>query len=296
MMSGILNVHKPVGMTSHDVISILRRRLNIKRIGHTGTLDPMAEGVLPVCVGKATRLSEFVMKQGKTYEAVMLFGQRTDTQDIHGKVLEKANPPHLTEEGIEEVFSKFRGVISQVPPMYSALKRDGKKLVDLARQGIEVEREPREVTIYELVLLDFSDQRISFRVSCSKGTYVRTLIEDMGYAFSSLATMESLVRTRVGKFYLEDAIPVEDLKKMDPEEIQQHFCPMDLAVWQLPVLHMDESLKDRIINGQRIPLKAEEIEEPNQEYYRVYAGDFMGLGSLIGTEEQPVLQMVRMLY
>ena len=205
-MDGVIVIRKEKGFTSHDVVAKLRGILHMKKIGHTGTLDPDAEGVLPVALGKATRLVDMITDKEKTYEAVMRLGVVTDTQDMSGTVLSQTTELSVTEEELCTVVSSFVGDYMQVPPMYSALKVNGKKLYELAREGKTVERKPRPVHFYEIEILDISFPLVHFRVTCSKGTYIRTLCHDIGEKLGCGASMESLLRTKVGRFTLDDAI------------------------------------------------------------------------------------------
>lgn len=205
-MDGVIVIRKEKGFTSHDVVAKLRGILHMKKIGHTGTLDPDAEGVLPVALGKATRLVDMITDKEKTYEAVMRLGVVTDTQDMSGTVLSQTTELSVTEEELCTVVSSFVGDYMQVPPMYSALKVNGKKLYELAREGKTVERKPRPVHFYEIEILDISFPLVHFRVICSKGTYIRTLCHDIGEKLGCGAAMESLLRTKVGRFTLDDAI------------------------------------------------------------------------------------------
>lgn len=205
-MDGMIVIRKEKGYTSHDVVAKLRGILHMKKIGHTGTLDPDAEGVLPVALGKATRLVDLITDKEKTYEAVMRLGVVTDTQDMSGTVLSQTTELSVTEEELCTVVSSFVGDYMQVPPMYSALKVNGKKLYELAREGKTVERKPRPVHFYEIEILDISFPLVHFRVTCSKGTYIRTLCHDIGEKLGCGAAMESLLRTKVGRFTLDDAI------------------------------------------------------------------------------------------
>lgn len=205
-MDGVIVIRKEKGFTSHDVVAKLRGILHMKKIGHTGTLDPDAEGVLPVALGKATRLVDMITDKEKTYEAVMRLGVVTDTQDMSGTVLSQTTELSVTEEELCTVVSSFVGDYMQVPPMYSALKVNGKKLYELAREGKIVERKPRPVHFYEIEILDISFPLVRFRVTCSKGTYIRTLCHDIGEKLGCGAAMESLLRTKVGRFTLDDAI------------------------------------------------------------------------------------------
>ncbi len=210
-MNGILNVYKEKGFTSHDVVAKLRGILHQKKIGHTGTLDPDAVGVLPVCLGKATRVCDMLTEETKTYEAVMLLGVDTDTQDTSGKVLRTAEV-HVTPEEVEAAALSFIGPYQQVPPMYSALKVNGKKLYELARQGIEVERKAREVQIFDLKILDIDLPRVRMEVTCSRGTYIRTLCYDIGEKLGCSGCMEYLIRSRVGIFSVEDSHTLAEIE------------------------------------------------------------------------------------
>ena len=205
MISGILNIKKEPGFTSHDVVAKLRGIVHQKKIGHTGTLDPDATGVLPVCLGKATKLCDIIGDWDKTYEAVLLLGRETDTEDTSGQTL-KEREVAVTEEEIRDIILSFQGSYDQIPPMYSAKKVNGKKLYELAREGKTVERKPRPVHFYEIEILDISFPLVRFRVTCSKGTYIRTLCHDIGEKLGCGAAMESLLRTKVGRFTLDDAI------------------------------------------------------------------------------------------
>ena len=205
MISGILNIKKEPGFTSHDVVAKLRGIVHQKKIGHTGTLDPDATGVLPVCLGKATKLCDIIGDWDKTYEAVLLLGRETDTEDTSGQTL-KEREVAVTEEEIRDIILSFQGSYDQIPPMYSAKKINGKKLYELAREGKTVERKPRPVHFYEIEILDISFPLVRFRVTCSKGTYIRTLCHDIGEKLGCGAAMESLLRTKVGRFTLDDAI------------------------------------------------------------------------------------------
>lgn len=214
-MDGVLNLLKPPGMTSHDVVSVVRRALGVKKVGHTGTLDPGVAGVLPICVGQATRLAEYIAGEEKAYRAEITFGITTDTQDSFGEVLAEQDAHHLTRGDVAYCLARFHGPIMQVPPMVSAVKVGGKRLYELARQGVEVEREPRPVTIHRIQLLDFrpGPRPAAFvDVVCSKGTYIRTLAHDLGQMLKVGAHMSYLVRTRSGPFRLEEASTLEELQ------------------------------------------------------------------------------------
>ena len=245
-MNGIVIVDKPQGWTSQDVTARLRRVFGTRRIGHGGTLDPMATGVLPVFVGRATRAVEFFEHAEKTYETVLLLGKKTDTQDVTGTVLEK-RAVDVTKSQVEEVLTRFRGEIMQVPPMYSALKVNGQKLYELARKGKQVERQPRPVTVYELTVLSFENNRLSLRVRCSKGTYIRTLCEDIGEALGCLGCMEALRRTQAGEYRLEDAVALEDLLESSTPE--SCLRGMDTMFARYPAVKLTANQEKRCRNG-----------------------------------------------
>lgn len=214
-MDGILVINKPAGITSHDVVDVIRRRFNMRRVGHAGTLDPMATGVLVVLTGKATKLSNTFIRDDKEYVATLFLGKSTDTQDSEGRVVKEKELNGPEEDSARKALGSFLGEIKQVPPMVSAKKHKGKKLYELARKGKTVAREPCSITIYEIELLDFSPPEIVFRVRCSKGTYVRTLCEDIGNALGYPAHMSALTRTRSGRFSLQEASELETVSEKD---------------------------------------------------------------------------------
>ena len=217
MIHGIINVYKEKGFTSHDVVAKLRGIVGQKKIGHTGTLDPDATGVLPVCLGKATKLCDLLTDKNKTYEAVLLLGKTTDTQDITGEVLEEKSTEALTEEKVREAIEGFIGDYEQIPPMYSALKVNGKKLYELAREGKVIERKARLVKILDIQILEIDLPKVRMEVSCSKGTYIRTLCHDIGEKLGCGGCMESLIRTRVSTFRIEDAKTLDEIETLKQE-------------------------------------------------------------------------------
>ena len=245
-MNGIVIVDKPQGWTSQDVTARLRRVFSTRRIGHGGTLDPMATGVLPVFVGRATRAVEFFEHAEKTYVTVLRLGQRTDTQDITGTVLEE-RPVSVTEAALLAVLARFRGEILQVPPMYSALKVNGQKLCDLARKGKAVERQPRPITIFELELLSFDGREAALRVRCSKGTYIRTLCEDIGAALGCLGCMASLRRVQAGSYRIEEAVPLQTL--LEAEHPETYLMGMDTMFSAYPAVTLTPKQETRCRNG-----------------------------------------------
>ncbi|MBL7068972.1 MAG: tRNA pseudouridine(55) synthase TruB [Candidatus Omnitrophica bacterium] len=219
-MNGIVIVDKPSGLTSHDVVLFFRRRFKIEKVGHAGTLDPMATGVLVLLLGKATKRSGNFITDDKEYEGTMKFGVRTDTHDREGKVLRAMDSSGLTDKAVEEAFSSFRGTINQVPPMVSAVRHEGRKLYELARKGVEVERKPRRVTIYDLKAQKIRLPEVSFTVHCSKGTYIRKLADDIGEKLGCGAHLTSLRRTRSGRFGIDDSVSFEELKKFDSKMLE----------------------------------------------------------------------------
>ena len=265
MANGILIIDKPGDWTSHDVVAKLRGLLHERRIGHAGTLDPMATGVLPVFVGRATRAVEFAAEREKEYLATLRLGTVTDTQDITGTIL-STQPITATREAVEEALAGFRGDIQQVPPMYSAIKREGKKLYELARRGQEVERTPRPITIHELELLDQpSPTDFTLRVLCSKGTYVRTLCHDIGQALGCGGCMSSLRRTMAAGFTLEDAVTLERVQ----EGGEALLLPVDCFFTGCPVLLLTSPKAERLCrNGNPLP-----AADMGPGEYRVYAPD-----------------------
>lgn len=223
-MNGVLIIDKPIGVTSFDVIRDIRKEYGTKKVGHTGTLDPMATGVLPILIGDATKLSDYLMDHDKEYIAVLKLGEKRDTGDSEGNIIETSKIPNLTTQEIENTLKTFIGKISQIPPMYSAIKVNGKKLYELAREGKEIERKPRSVEIYSIELLEVEKNKeniidkIKFKVNCSKGTYIRTLCEDIAEKLETVGYMKELRRTRVGKFTLEDINKCVSLEEILSEE------------------------------------------------------------------------------
>lgn len=276
MVHGILNVYKEKGYTSHDVVAKLRGIIGQKKIGHTGTLDPDAEGVLPVCLGKATRLCDLLTEKEKTYEAVLLLGRTTDTQDTTGETLAVSDTEHLTEEEVRRAVLSFQGTYPQVPPMYSALKVNGKKLYELAREGKTVERKPRMVTIYGIEILSADLPRVRMEVKCSKGTYIRTLCDDIGELLGVGGCMEELLRTRVGHFRIEDSVRLSELERYREEgTLEEHLIPVDSVFADCPRLDVPERLEPLLYNGN--PLRLPEGEDG--QLVRVYdsRGRFIAL-------------------
>ena len=256
MIHGIINVYKEKGFTSHDVVAKLRGIVGQKKIGHTGTLDPDATGVLPVCLGKATKLCDLLTDKNKTYEAVLLLGKTTDTQDITGEVLEEKSTEALTEEKVREAIEGFIGDYEQIPPMYSALKVNGKKLYELAREGKVIERKARPVKILDIQILEIDLPKVRMEVSCSKGTYIRTLCHDIGEKLGCGGCMESLMRTRVSTFRIEDAKTLDEIETLKQEgKLAELLVPIDVMFPSYPKITVKDDWKAFAKNGNPLDLK-----------------------------------------
>ena len=291
MIHGVINIYKERGFTSHDVVAKLRGILKQKKIGHTGTLDPDAEGVLPVCLGKGTRLCDMLTDHSKVYEAVLLLGQSTDTQDVSGTVLQEASV-EVSEEEVREAIMSFVGPYDQIPPMYSALKVNGQKLCDLARAGKEVERKARPVEIYEIQIEEIYLPRVRMTVSCSKGTYIRTLCHDIGEKLKCHGCMESLLRTRVGQFLLKDSLTLAQVEAYrDENRITEIVMPVDQVFSDCPALNLKKEAAKLGYNGNpftstqaltendQMVEKSSDISLDGGKWFRVYdpEGVFIGV-------------------
>lgn len=252
MIDGIINVYKESGYTSHDVVAKLRGILGQKRIGHTGTLDPEAQGVLPVCLGNATKVCDLITDRDKTYRAVLLLGTVTDTQDATGQVIGE-NAVTCSENEVRACIRGFVGEQEQVPPMYSALKVNGKKLYELARQGIEVERKPRKITVREIVIERICLPEVTMTVTCSKGTYIRTLCHDIGAALGCGGCMKSLLRTKAGPFVIEDSVKLETVEKYrDAGRLRELIQRTDSVFPDLPALILTPEAEHLVRNGNAL--------------------------------------------
>jgi len=273
-VDGVLLLDKPKGMTSNAALQAVRRQFSAAKAGHTGTLDPMATGLLPLCFGEATKFSADLLDADKTYEADVLFGVTTDTGDADGEVLE-TRAVGFDRDGLETVLGRFRGRITQVPPMYSALKRNGQPLYKLARQGVEVEREAREVNIYELALLELSSDRCRLRVTCSKGTYIRTLAEDIGRGLNCGAHLAALRRVAVGDLSIAQSVPLDVLDASSEEERGRWLLPPDALLSSLPVVALNEAQSLRFSHGNPV-----DIDPAVHGKCRVYADSrLLGVGN-----------------
>lgn len=252
-MDGIFNIYKEKGFTSHDVVAVVRKTIHMKKVGHTGTLDPDAEGVLPVCVGKATKLSDVIMDGRKSYRAMLKLGVTTTTEDASGEVLEE-KPVDFDEEKIRKTMEAFIGPLEQVPPMYSAVKVNGKKLYELAREGKEIQRKARRIEIYDIRIRQFlPPDRVEFDVDCSKGTYIRTLCAEIGKALGCGGHMAELLRTATGAFTLEHAIRLSELKELAAQErAEKALLTMEEALREFPVVKVAKRSEKLLYNGGKI--------------------------------------------
>lgn len=296
MYNGIINVYKEKGYTSHDVVAKLRGILHQKKIGHTGTLDPDAVGVLPVCLGSATKLCDMLTEKDKVYEAVLLLGLKTDTQDISGEILDKKEVA-VTQEEVVTAIQSFIGEIMQIPPMYSALKVGGKKLCDLAREGIVVERKARPVTIFSIEIQKIELPRVTMRVHCSKGTYIRTLCEDIGEKLGCCGCMESLTRTRVSRFEIADSKKLDEIAKMAEEGTFEGFVTSVEEMFRnLPGVHVDAKWDKLLWNGNPFTEEClvEQIQFVPGKQYRIYSAQNIFIGIYEYQQEQRRLFPVKL--
>lgn len=298
MINGILNVYKEKGYTSHDVVARLRGILHQKKIGHTGTLDPDAVGVLPVCLGRATKVCDLLTDKEKEYEAVLLLGRSTDTQDTTGAVLTERQVD-ADEERVREAVASFVGVYEQIPPMYSALKVNGKKLCDLARAGIEVERKPRRVEIFSVQILEMALPRVTMRVHCSKGTYIRTLCHDIGEKLGCGGCMESLIRTRVAEFQVKDALTLDQVEALHKTgQLQKQILPVDQIFYNLKKAVVPEKYEKLLYNGNRLQARwfCREEQFASKERIRVYDEKNQFIGIYRYDEEKKDVKPVKLFF
>lgn len=288
-LNGVLNIYKEPGYTSHDVVAILRKILGTKKIGHAGTLDPNVSGVLPICVGKATKISSYLMEMGKTYCGEITFGIETDTLDIWGEITNKNDIVPSEESFISELQKIANKTIEQIPPMYSAIKINGKKLYELAREGKEIKRKARKVNIYDTKFIYNDQNRYTFEISCSKGTYIRTIINDLGKKTNSLATMSYLIRTSSGGLDIRKSITLKQLEKMIENEIP-FIIPIDKALSHFPVFNVEDDKFELIKNGAKITVYNKNIDNIK---YRVYCkGYFIGIGKIIEENNKHIIKML----
>ena len=272
-MNGLLIINKQKGFTSHDVVNVIRKKLNTNTVGHTGTLDPNATGVLPILIGKGTKISKYLMEHDKTYIATIKLGEKTDTGDSEGQVIEeKSIPKDLRKEDINDVLQNFFGKQKQVPPMYSAIKINGKKLYEYAREGKEVKLEAREIEIYKIELLEYQNNKIKFEVECSKGPYIRTLCEDIAKKLGTVGYMEELQRTKVNNFRIEDSILLDDITL---ENAEINMIKIEEVFKEKETIELDNKKLELFLNGVKLTYSLSE------DIYRIYNNEhFIGIGIL----------------
>ncbi|MBP2070359.1 tRNA pseudouridine(55) synthase TruB [Anaerococcus nagyae] len=292
MISGILNVNKEVGISSNKCVSLVKKALNTRKVGHTGTLDLEAYGVLPIVIGKATRVSDYLMDDKKEYITEAVFGKRTDTLDYSGEVLDTSDIV-FDKDQLLEVMEGFKGEITQIPPMYSAIKVNGQKLYDLARNGVEIERKVRKVNIYEFELLEYEFPKAKFKITCSKGTYIRTLIDDLGDKLGSFAYVDSLCRSKVGDFFIENSVKSQDLLSMDKDQLLSKLKPVDFALSSYKKVTLPNTYYKQAINGMTMLVE----NYYGDELVRVYIGDeFIGLAKSSIGNDRNFLKMDKVFY
>jgi tRNA pseudouridine55 synthase len=287
---GVLVLDKPAGVTSFDAVALVRRQLKIRRVGHAGTLDPQATGVLPVLLGEATKLMPYLADQDKEYVARVRFGVTTDTHDLAGRVVATAPVPALTRARLEAACRPFVGRIRQVPPMYSAVHHEGRRLYELAREGVEVEREPREVVVHSLTVESLGEQSASLRVVCGKGTYVRVLAADLGAALGCGAALESLVRTRVGPFTLAGAVGWATLAAETPERLWARVLPPEAALAGWADVRLDADRERRFGHGQAVEVARMAVADATLVRVHEASGALLGVGEVqaSGSRVRPV--------
>lgn len=290
-MDGVLNINKPKGPTSHDIVEMARKCLGIRKIGHAGTLDPLAEGVLLLCVGKATRISEYLMELPKEYIAEITFGVTTSTYDAEGEIISRSDIT-VTQEEIKKVLNKFVGEIEQVPPPASAIHHKGKRLYELARRGENIELQPRKVYVYKMELLNFipEGQIGMFRIVCSKGTYIRAIARDLGEILQCGAYLSNLLRTRVGSFSIRDAIPASELKRENRERILADLIPMGMALTHLPLLQVDTEKARKVSHGNSLPLPGKMFSLGDKVKVTDEKGNLISIGRVVINRGKVFLQ------
>lgn len=294
-MDGVINLFKPKGMTSHDAVKIIRKILKTNKIGHTGTLDPNASGVLPICIGKATRIVEYLHELDKEYIAELTLGVMTDTQDSEGRVL-ACSDKVVDEKRIYDVMEKYKGDLIQIPPMYSAIKYKGKKLYELAREGKTIDRQPRNIRIYEQKILNINDcKSIIFYVRCSKGTYIRTLCNDIGLDLGTYGYMSFLIRTGVGNFKISDSYSIEYINTIGKDNVDKILIPIDKALNHLDEFIVEEKFYNKLINGNMIEVKPTNINFLNDNLKIYCKNRFIGIGRLVTKDLSLFLKMDKVL-
>lgn len=297
-MDGIINIYKEAGWTSHDVVAKLRGILKTRKIGHTGTLDPDATGVLPVCIGRATKACDMLTDKSKVYEAVLRLGITTDTEDITGKILSE-HAVHVTEQEVEYAVYSFLGEYEQIPPMYSAIKVNGKKLYELAREGKTIERKPRPVTIYQLEILKMTLPTVHLRISCSKGTYIRSLCRDIGDKLGCGGCMEQLIRTKVGEFMIDEAITLSQAQEYaDRNQLEERIKPVGHLFIQYPMVKTKTPADQKLAeNGNPLPIKNLDLDESYKtdgQWIRLYDSNDRFIGIYKYSNEKKRITPVKM--
>ena len=299
-MDGIINIYKEAGWTSHDVVAKLRGILKTRKIGHTGTLDPDAVGVLPVCIGRATKACDMLTDKSKIYEAVLRLGITTDTEDMSGTILTQ-NDVCATGEEVQNAVQSFIGDYEQIPPMYSAIKVNGKKLYELAREGKVIERKPRPVTIYQLEILEMTLPTVRIRISCSKGTYIRSLCRDIGEKLGCGGCMEKLIRTKVGDFSIEDTLTLAEVETLSKNnQIESKIKPVDELFVQYPMVKITTEASHKLAhNGNPLSLKQLHLDQCYQKdghWIRVYDLEDRFIGIYQYSSEKRKITPVKMFF
>ncbi len=272
-MNGILIINKPIGYTSHDIVNVLRKKLNIKQIGHTGTLDPNATGVLPILVGQATKISKYLVEHNKTYIAELKLGEKTSTGDLEGNIIEVKDVPSLDAEKVEQVLKSFMGKQEQIPPMYSAIKINGKKAYEYARNNQEIQLKPREIEIIDIALIHFKSNVITYKVSCSKGTYIRTLCEQIAEKLGTVGVMQSLCRTQVNNFKIENSLTLDKIQSDDIDSIINRFISIEEIFCNNKKINLNDRKTELFLNGVKLTFNFDD------DIYRIYNNNvFLGLG------------------
>ena len=285
--NGILNVYKPKGFTSRDIVNIVRKIYNTKKVGHAGTLDPNATGVLPIVIGNATKIVDYIQTMGKSYIGEMTLGIETDTLDIWGKSIDSKVINYNKNIFFDVIQNYDNKKIMQMPPMFSALKKDGKRLYELARNGIEIEREKREVDIYSLLILNFYDNKIRFEVNCSKGTYIRSLFNDIGFDTNNFSYMSSLCRNKYGIFKIENSISIERLKRLDNIKLKESLIKIEDVI-EYDKIDFEKKYFKHISNGLR---KSFYIDKSG--IFKIYCDNvFIGIGELVPEQDRKILKML----
>ena len=296
-MNGTINVFKPTGITSHQVVNLIRKKFKTKKVGHGGTLDPDVSGVLVIAVGKGTKISQYLLALDKEYIGELTLGIETDTQDRTGKVLNYSNKVVSTID-IEKTFQNYTGWIEQIPPMYSALRHNGKRLYELAREGKVVEREPRKAYIESLDILSIEDNRkILFKTRCSKGTYIRTLCDDIGKSLNTYGYMSYLIRTNVGNFHISDSYSLEYINNLEQEELNSIVKPIGESLDFLDSIYIDNKYYNNIINGVKILINEDFCKNHSiNTIYKIYCRNtFIGLGRIIANDGNFFIKIDRVL-